>query len=67
MTPLTVYYLLSRRVQNGIAEGLCFISESSYMTVRLLIVRSYFAVRQYLATVGVFVYFESDLILRPID
>ena len=68
MTRRTVYYFLSRCVQNGIVEGLCFMSEFSYMTeFRLLIVRSYFSVRQYLATVGFFVYFESDSILRPID
>ena len=51
MTLRTVYYFLSRRVQNGVVEGLCFMSEFSYMTeFKLLIVRSYFSVRQYLAT-----------------
>ena len=45
-------------------EGLCFMSKFSYMTeLRRLIVRNYFSVRQYLATVGFFVYIESDTIL----
>ena len=64
MAPCTVYYFLSRRVQIGMVEGLYFMSKFSYMTeLRLLIVRSYFSVRQYLATVGFFVYIESDAIL----
>ena len=40
-------------------------SKFSYPTE--LIVRSYFSVRQYLATVGVIVYIKSDSMLRPID
>ena len=65
MTPRTVYNLLSRRVQNGMVDGLYFMSEFSYMTeFRLLIVRSYFSVRQYLATVGFFFFLFT---LRPID
>ena len=67
--------LFKKTCSNRMVEGLCFMSEFSYMTeFRLLIVRSYFSVRQYLATVGffvyfvgVFVYFKSDSILRPID
>ena len=47
-------------------DGLCFLSKLSYMTeIRFLTVKSYFSGRQYLATVGFFVYFESNL--RPID
>ena len=43
MTPCTVYYFLSRRVQNGIVKGVCFMSEFSYMTeFRPLIEWSYF-------------------------
>ena len=66
MTPCTVSdYFLSRRVQNGMVEGLCFMSKFSYMTeFRLLILRSYFSVAPYLATVGVFVYIESDSFLN---
>ena len=43
MTPCTVFYFFSRRVQNGMVEGLCFMSKFSYMPeLILLIVRSYF-------------------------
>ena len=61
-------YFLSRRVQHVIVEDMCFLPKLSYMTeFGFLTVRGYFSVRQYLATVGCFVYFESDSILTPID
>ena len=67
MALCTVYYFLRRRIQNVMVEGLCFLSKLSYMTeIRFLTVKICFSVRQYLATVGFFVYFESNSILRPL-
>ena len=54
--------LLSRHVQHGMLEGLCFSSKKSYTTeLRCLTVKSYFSVRQYLATVGFFFLFTLSL------
>ena len=55
MTHCTVYYFVSTHIQNGVEEGLFFLSKLSYITeLRFLTVRSYFSVKQYLANSGLF-------------
>ena len=60
-----MHLINGKNVENGMVEGLCFLSKMSLLTeIRFLTVRSYFSVRQYLATVVSFLFTLSQLNLE---